>query len=264
MTKRLEISDEEWAAIQPILATHGRVRVGDPVVCRAFSIAVWWVLRSGGPGSDCCRNRWETGIPYSNVFRVGVSRGALKRSTKAAFICRICRRFLLTRRSFARIRVRAAAADGCAKDEALGRSRGGFSTKVHAVTDALGNPLDFVLTGGQESDIGQAETWLALTPEGAEALAGDEGYDSDKFIAAIETRGMAAVIPPRSNRTQARECDWFVYQERHLIECFFNKIKHYRRIFSRFEKLGRNYRQDSCASFPHSSGCGKLRYVNRT
>ncbi|MGH8497376.1 MAG: IS5 family transposase [Methylococcales bacterium] len=135
----------------------------------------------------------------------------------------------------------AGAVDSCAKDEALGRSRGGFSTQVHAVTDALGNPLDFVLTGGQESDIGQAETLLALTPEGAEALAGDKAYDSDRFIAAIEARGMEAVIPARSNRTQARECDWFVYKERHLIECFFNKSKHYRRIFSRFEKLGRNY-----------------------
>jgi len=61
----------------------------------------------------------------------------------------------------------AGAAGSSNEDEALGRSRGGFSTKVHAITDALGNPLEFVLTGGQASDIGQAETLLALTPEGA-------------------------------------------------------------------------------------------------
>ncbi|WP_407079267.1 hypothetical protein [Candidatus Methylospira mobilis] len=52
---------------------------------------------------------------------------------------------------------------------------------------------------------------------------------------------MKAVIPPRYNRNKVRECDWFIYKERHLIECFFNKIKHYRRIFSRFEKTARNY-----------------------
>jgi transposase len=52
---------------------------------------------------------------------------------------------------------------------------------------------------------------------------------------------MDAVIPSRSNRTKLREVDWFVYKERHLIECFFNKIKHYRRIFSRYEKTSRNY-----------------------
>jgi transposase len=105
----------------------------------------------------------------------------------------------------------------------------------------LGNPLDFILTGGQASDVGQADALLQLTPAGAEALLGDKGYDSDTFVQAIQERGMQAVIPPRSNRIAPRDCDWFVYKERHLIECFFGKIKHYRRIFSRFEKLARNY-----------------------
>ncbi len=95
-------------------------------------------------------------------------------------------------------------ADGNAGAEALGRSRGGFGTKIHAITDALGNPLDFVLTGGQASDIGQAEALLALTPEGAEAFIGDKGYDSDAPVQAIEARSMEAVIPPRSNRTGQR------------------------------------------------------------
>lgn len=135
----------------------------------------------------------------------------------------------------------AGAVGRCAEEEALGRSRGGFSTKIHAITDALGNPLDFILTGGQASDIGQAEKLLELTPEGAQALGGDKGYDSDRFIAAILARGMEAIIPPRSHRTEPRECNWFAYKERHLIECFFGKIKHYRRIFSRFEKRARNY-----------------------
>jgi IS5 family transposase len=65
--------------------------------------------------------------------------------------------------------------------------------------------LDFVLTAGQASDIGQAETLLELTPEGAEAFIGDKGYDSDALVQAVEARGMEAVIPPRSNRnTRAR------------------------------------------------------------
>jgi transposase len=72
---------------------------------------------------------------------------------------------------------------------------------------------------------------LELTPEGAKALGADKGYDSDKFVAAIEARGMEVVA-----------CDWFAYRERHVIECFFGKIKHYRRIFSRFEKLPCNYK----------------------
>lgn len=82
---------------------------------------------------------------------------------------------------------------------------------------------------------------LELTPEGAQALVGDKGYDSDAFVQAIQARGMKAVIPSRGNRKEARECDGFIYKERHLIECFFNKIKHYRRIFSRYDKTARNY-----------------------
>lgn len=123
----------------------------------------------------------------------------------------------------------------------MGRSKGGFTTKIHAITDALGNPLDFVLTGGQASDIGQAENLLALTTESTNALLGDKGYDSDAFIQALVEKGIEPVIPSRSNRIYPRDCDWFVYKERHLIECFFNKIKHYRRIFSRYEKMAKNY-----------------------
>jgi len=80
-----------------------------------------------------------------------------------------------------------------------------------------------------------------MTPEGATALLGDKGYDSDVFIQRLSGKGIEPVIPSRSNRNNPRDCDWFVYKERHLIECFFNKIKHYRRIFSRYEKMARNY-----------------------
>jgi hypothetical protein len=69
----------------------------------------------------------------------------------------------------------AGAAGSPAKAEALGRSKGGFTTKSHAITDALGNPLDFILTAGQASDIGQAEALLQLIPSGAGALLGDKG-----------------------------------------------------------------------------------------
>jgi len=104
--------------------------------------------------------------------------------------------------------------------EALGRSKGGFTTKIHAITDDLGNPLDFILTGGQ------AEAMLQLTPTGAAALLRDKGYDSDAFIQAIQDREMQALIPPRNNRLAPCDCGWFVYKERHLIEYFFGKIKH--------------------------------------
>jgi transposase len=129
--------------------------------------------------------------------------------------------------------------NGGQQAQALGRSRGGFSTKIHIAVDALGNPLRFILTAGQCHDSPQA---LALIEGYApQALLADKGYDDIKLIQEVEANGAQAVIPPRTNRKQQRDYDKHLYKERHLVECFINKIKHYRRVFSRFEKLSKNY-----------------------
>jgi len=101
--------------------------------------------------------------------------------------------------------------------------------------DALGNPLRFTLTGGQRHDITQAEA-LLVGLDSAFVIA-DRGYDADDFITFIIDHGSIPVIPPRKRRKEPRAYDTWLYRERALIECFFNKIKHYRRLFSRFDKL---------------------------
>ena len=123
--------------------------------------------------------------------------------------------------------------------QALGRSRGGFSTKVHIAVDALGNPLRLLLTAGQCHDSPQASALI----EGYEpqVLIADKGYDSGPLIELVTAKGIEAVIPPKKNRLVQREYDRHLYRERHLIECFIGKIKQYRRVFSRFEKLSKNY-----------------------
>jgi transposase len=125
--------------------------------------------------------------------------------------------------------------NGGQENQALGRSRGGFSTKIHACVDALGNPLRFLLTGGQHHDITQAEGLLADFE--IERVIADRSYDAEEFLRFIAAKEAEAVIPPRKNRKEPRESDHHLYKEQHLIECFFKKIKHYRRLFSRFEKL---------------------------
>ena len=72
-------------------------------------------------------------------------------------------------------------------------------------------------------------------------MIADKGYDSREFRQYILERGMRPVIPPRSNRKEPQAYDACLYRERHLVECFINKIKHYRRVFSRFEKLDTRY-----------------------
>lgn len=119
--------------------------------------------------------------------------------------------------------------------QALGRSRGGFSCKIHVKTDGLGNPLRLLLTGGERHDITQAQRLLG--EEVGEYVLADRGYDSDELLAFITDQGAIPVIPARKNRKEPRPYDTWRYRERALIECFMNKIKHYRRVFSRFDKL---------------------------
>ena len=105
--------------------------------------------------------------------------------------------------------------------------------------DALGNPLRWILTGGEVADITQAPALI----EGfdAQTIIADKGYDADAFVALINAAGAAAVIPPRSNRIEQRTYDRHLYKDRNLVERFFNRLKQFRRIATRYEKLARNF-----------------------
>ena len=107
------------------------------------------------------------------------------------------------------------------------------------IVDALGNPLALSLTGGQVHDITQADALLALVEP--DALLADKGYDADRFVESLTARAIKVVIPPKSNRKVKRDCDFALYCERNIVERFFNQIKHYRAIATRYEKTARNF-----------------------
>jgi transposase len=123
--------------------------------------------------------------------------------------------------------------------EALGRSRGGFSTKIHIAVDALGNPVEFLLTAGQEADVTQAEP--LIRGHKADAYILDKAYDSDAVVAAAKRQGAEAVIPPKKNRKVPRAYDKHLYKERKKVEWFINLLKQYRRVATRYEKTARNF-----------------------
>lgn len=123
--------------------------------------------------------------------------------------------------------------------EGLGRSKGGFTSKIHVLVDALGNPLKLTLTPGNRNDITQAPE-LIKDVRNAFVLA-DKGYDSDAFVEQIKSQECTPVIPPRAKRKEPRPYDEELYKERHLVEIFFRKLKNFRRIFSRFDKKATNY-----------------------
>lgn len=121
----------------------------------------------------------------------------------------------------------------------IGKSRGGNTTKIHAATDALGNPVKVILTGGQVHDVTVATDLIAdLNPE---VIMADAAYDSDKFREQITNQGAGACIKPRRNRKIAIPFDKEQYKKRHLVECFFQKLKRYRRIATRYDKLAKQF-----------------------
>lgn len=114
-----------------------------------------------------------------------------------------------------------------------------MTTKIHAVVDALGNPVRLLLTGGQTHDSMPARKLLSGII--AEYVLADKAYDTDSLLVDVKNRGITAVIPPRRNRRVQREYDKHLYKERHLIECFFCKLKEFRRVASRYEKLSSTF-----------------------
>jgi transposase len=99
--------------------------------------------------------------------------------------------------------------------------------------------LRFLLTAGQRHDVTQVSALIdGFAPD---YLIADRGYDADALLEFLADQGIGAVIPARKNRKETRAYDVHLYKERHLVECFINKIKYYRRIFSRFDKLAGRY-----------------------
>ena len=136
--------------------------------------------------------------------------------------------------SVVRAHQHAAGALGGQSQQALGRSCGGFSTKIHAKVDALGLPLKFMLTPGQTHEIKIATPLLGNIQ--SDYLLADRAYDCDEFRYTLQERGTQAVIPSKKNRLQPIIHDPHIYKERNVIERFFNRIKGFRRIATRYDK----------------------------
>ncbi len=122
----------------------------------------------------------------------------------------------------------------------MGRSRGGLTTKIHAVVDADGLPIQLELTAGQVYDGKPAEHMLEIAPDGCIILA-DKAYDSHVLRRLAKDKKGWANIPPRANRKKTFSFSKWVYRKRNLVERFFGKIKQYRGIATRYDKDPANF-----------------------
>jgi transposase len=129
--------------------------------------------------------------------------------------------------------------------KAVGRSRGGRNTKIHALADAKGRLIAILLTGGEAHDCPIAERLLRRVKPSKHML-GDKAYDSAELRAELHRRGTKPVIPNRSNRKQPFHFSKRLYRERHLIENAFSRLKDFRRIATRYDRLARNFLASVC------------------
>lgn len=259
------LRDDQWEKIHEFLQDHPRVHVGKEATCRRFVEATLWYARTGAQYRELPveRGKWNSVYKrYARWSRHGVwadmfsyfsddpdlENVMVDSTVVRAHMCAAGaphkkeKEVIEAASEDNRQDEEVAVADSQdeSADEALGRSRGGFSTKIHVKVDGLGNPIHIHLTGGQRADISQGKALLADGIAGDNFLA-DKGYDGDDFVGLVVSCGANPVIPPRSNRKQPRSYDEELYKERHLVECFINKLKWFRRVFSRFDKYDLHY-----------------------
>ena len=127
------------------------------------------------------------------------------------------------------------------ENKAIGLTKGGLNTKNHAIVDGLGNPVAFLLSPGNDRDSTHAIELMNRTDITGSNLLADKAYGTKAILAYIKDHGATVVIPPKSNAKEPWPVDYWLYKERHLIECFFQKMKWFRRVATRYDKLDKSF-----------------------
>ncbi|UZK67719.1 IS5 family transposase [Sphingomonas sp. M1-B02] len=232
---RYDLTDFEWRVMEPLLPNkpRGVPRVDD----RRVLNGIFWVLRSGAPWRDLperygprttCYNR------FSRWRKAGVW-DRLMDAITAAYDGDI----QMIDSTSIRAHQQAATGKKGDRDHCLGRSRGGLTTKIHAVVDAQGLPVRLGLTAGQAHD-GPAALGLLDRLNPRTIVLADKAYD-DGIRNLVEAQGAVPNIPAKSNRKWKPCFSKALYRERNLVKRFFSKLKHFRRIATRYDKLAENF-----------------------
>lgn len=217
-------------------ARAGRSRCGrKPLNDRIKLEGILWILRCGAPWRDLPSSfgAWK-GVyaAFRSWTRQGLWREILERLAGQADM-----EYLMVDSSSSRVHQDGSGPPGGQLAQAMGRSKGGLSSKVHMACDALGYPLSFVVTAANVNDSTQCKTLVDRhLRRGSHALM-DKGYDSDAIRSRVIEKGGVAVIAIHPSRSQKPAFDKHIYKERHRIENLFGRLKRYRRIATRYEKL---------------------------
>lgn len=116
-----------------------------------------------------------------------------------------------------------------------------MNTKLHTIVDGLGNPVEFLISAGNDADSKHAIDLLKKLDITKSNILGDKAYGSKEIRSYITENGKPYTIPPKSNTKEPWACDYYLYKERHLVECFFQKLKWFRRIATRYDTLDSSF-----------------------
>ncbi len=228
--QRHDISDELWAIVATFFPDTKGKRGRPAGDNRTFFNGVLWVMRTGSPWRDL--PEW-----YGNWNSVFVRFRRLAKSgfwemLNAKMIDDPDWEWVMIDASHIKVHQHGMGARGGTED--AGRTKGGINTKMHAAVDANGLPINFVITAGNIADCTQATQLLeGLSPE---YILADKGYDADAIIEFVQSIPAEAVIPPKNNRKDQRYYDTYIYKLRHLVENYFQKIKNWRSLATRYVK----------------------------
>lgn len=258
--KRYELSDEQWARLEPLLPPQ-KPKTGRPNDDhRTIINGMLWVLNSGAPWRDLPRRYGPVGTVSSRFYRwcrSGVWQPVLEALQALADEAgQVGWELHFIDSTVVRAHQHAAGArkvgrDPEAPDEALGRSRGGFTTKIHLRCEGDGKPVTVAVTAGQGHDSQGAPVLMSrgaikrigrgrfrLRPA---TVVGDKAYSSRRFRISMRQRGIIPVIPTKANERRQRNFDREAYRQRNIVERMINKLKNFRRIATRYEKRAANY-----------------------
>lgn len=235
--QKYEISDYQWSQIKdfipPKTSKCGRAR-RDP---RELINAIIWVLRTGSPWCALPEKYGPWHTAYNN-FRKWTKEGVITKIFEMfAAKSYECKQIQIDSTYIKAHQHSAGAKKRYSAQECIGKSCGGLTSKIHSLTNENGKVIRFLVTQGNINDCTQFENLIESVLHKGVYVLGDKAYDTDNIINYIAQKAASAVIPPRKNRKEKREYNKEVYKNRNQIERFFNKLKNFRRVSTRYDKL---------------------------
>ncbi|WP_395666308.1 IS5 family transposase [Methylocella sp.] len=231
------LTDEQFSKIEPHLPTNtrGKRRVDD----RRVISGIVQVLKSGGRWIDAPQEYGPRKTLYNRFVR-WAEKGVWTALFQALAQAGGPPAEVLIDSSAVKAHRSAAGGKGGRKNQAVGRSRGGRTTKIHALTDALCRPLAFILSGGHVADCTAGAALLTQLPV-CDILHADKGYDANAIRRQVEDRGAMPNIPPKASRKWKNCFSPVLYRNRNAIERMFCRLKDFRRVATRYDRSAANF-----------------------